>query len=207
MAGEKSSCLNTDAADVLTSQEPEREAESAAVSALISGSVETLWFGRSGTSEEPQERRPGSYVDTLADLLGHYCPGKADLVSVKPSHVMLSCPSERSCPTGNDNLRSSVRTSLYEPMLALASPASPALCLSHVTPSHRDSLIYERCLQCRRGQNGCLLPKATPSEIRDLSIQPEPPEASIRDRETAEEGKRPASQEPQASNQTGRLST
>uniref|UniRef100_A0A3B1JK49 Docking protein 7 n=1 Tax=Astyanax mexicanus TaxID=7994 RepID=A0A3B1JK49_ASTMX len=185
--GKKSASINTDAMESPTKQ---HETESSAPS-----SMQDLPCGSSETNQTLQERSPESYMDSLNDLLVHYSPGKSDTVSVKPS-LLLSHQPGHYCPPGNDNQRS-VRTSQYERMLALAlaSPTSPASTISHTTPSHRasHSSIYENCLQCRKGQGGCMLPKATPPENRCSLIQPETseqPETSISNKEATEEDKK-----------------
>lgn len=92
-----------------------------------------------------------------------------DTVSVKPR---LPDPVRLYCPPGKNSLRSA-QSGSYIPMAsALASPRCPSSCQVYTTiPSQHTSrsTIYENCLQCRKGQDGCMLPKAVPPVIGSLS--------------------------------------
>ncbi|KAL7841656.1 hypothetical protein SRHO_G00253470 [Serrasalmus rhombeus] len=185
--GEKSANLNADAMDTVTNQEQNPETESSAVPTVTSYSTEKLSFGNSNSNDRLQEGCPESYIVSWSDLTGHCCPGKADMVSVKP-YPMLSIPLGYYWPPGSDNLRT-VKTSMYEPMLSLSPAAQPSCRPHHATPTHdtSHSPIYENCLQCRKGQHGCMVPKATPPEFIGSLIQPDP---TISNGETAEEDKK-----------------
>lgn len=127
--------------------------------------TQSLSFASSGTNNTLQEGSPKSYIDSLSDLLGHYSPVRTDTVSIKPS---LPDPVGLYCPPGNNSL-GSAQSGSYIPMAsALASPQYPSPC--HVYPSNHTShsIIYENCLQCRKGWDGCLLPKAVPPVISSL---------------------------------------
>ncbi|KAI4890962.1 hypothetical protein NFI96_031546 [Prochilodus magdalenae] len=192
--GERSPSLNPDAMDIPTNQKQKHETESSLVSTMTSYSSEILSDGSADTNKKLQEGCPENHINNLSDLLGHCCPGPIDLVSVKPN-LLFSNPKEHFCPSGNDTL-SSIKNSMYEPMLAL-SPASLASCRpNQATSSHHTSVspIYENCLQCRKGLHGCMVPRANPLKIRGSLIQPEPPEASISNGEIAEEEKKQRSQ-------------
>lgn len=125
-------------------------------------------FTSSGTDNKLQEGSPKSYLDSLSDLLGHYSQGRMDTVSIKPR---LPDPVGLYCPPGNNSLRSA-RSGSYIPMAsAFASPQCPSSCQAYPTiPSHQTSrsTIYENCLQCRKGLDGCMLPKAVPPVISSL---------------------------------------
>ncbi|XP_017316306.1 protein Dok-7 isoform X4 [Ictalurus punctatus] len=73
---------------------------------------------------------------------------------------------------GNNSL-GSPQSGSYIPMAsALASPQCLSSCQVYPTVlSHHTSrsTIYENCLQCRKGQDGCMLPKAVPPVISSLS--------------------------------------
>ncbi|KAK2865757.1 hypothetical protein Q7C36_001813 [Tachysurus vachellii] len=124
-----------------------------------------LAFTSSGTENKLQKRSSKSYIDSLSDLLGHYSPGRTHTMSIKPS---LPDPVGLYCPPGNNSLGSD-QSGSYIPMAsALTSPQCPSLCQVYPTiPSHHTSrlTIYENCLQCRKGQDGCMLPKVVPSAI------------------------------------------
>ncbi|XP_060772990.1 protein Dok-7-like isoform X3 [Neoarius graeffei] len=126
-------------------------------------------FASSITDNKLQEGSPKSYIDNLSDLFRHYSQWKMDTVSIKPR---LPDPVRLYCPPGKNSLRSA-QSGSYIPMAsALASPRCPSSCQVYTTiPSQHTSrsTIYENCLQCRKGQDGCMLPKAVPPVIGSLS--------------------------------------
>lgn len=131
--------------------------------------TQSLSFANSGTSNKLQEGSPKSYIDSLSDLLGHYSLARTAAASIKPS---LPDPVGLYCPPGNNSL-GSAQSGSYIPMAsALASPQRPSSCQVYFTiPSHHTSrsTIYENCLQCRKGQDGCMMPKAVPPVSSSLS--------------------------------------
>ncbi|KAM9449747.1 protein Dok-7 isoform 2-T2 [Clarias gariepinus] len=156
-AGGKSTGLITDASTHTTNPEcnPEQDLSKQPLSS-------------SGADNKLQE---GNYMDSLSDLLGHYSSRRTVSVSVKPS---LFDPVGFSCPPRN-NSRGSGRAGSYIPMSsALASPQFPSSYqVFPIIPSHHTSrsTIYENCLQCRKGQGGCMLPKAV-SPARSSLLNP-----------------------------------
>ncbi|XP_058240108.1 protein Dok-7-like isoform X2 [Hemibagrus wyckioides] len=158
-AGGKSTGLISDASAHATNLEwnPQKDLPSQGLS-----------FTRSGTGNKLQEGSSKNYIDSLSDLLGHYSPGRTHTMSIKPS---LPDPVELYSPPGNNSL-GSAQSGSYIPMAsALASPQCPSLCQVYPTiPSHHTSrsTIYENCLQCRKGQHGCMLPKVVPPVISSL---------------------------------------
>ncbi|XP_053087092.1 protein Dok-7 isoform X1 [Pangasianodon hypophthalmus] len=131
-------------------------------------STQSLSFASSGTDNKLQEGSPKSYIDSLSDLLGHYSPGRTETVSIIPS---LPDSVRLYCPPGNNSL-GSAQSGSYIPMAStLTSPQCPSSCQVYpIIPSHptSHSTNYENCLQCRKGQDGCMLPKAVPAVISSL---------------------------------------
>ncbi|XP_046699253.1 protein Dok-7-like isoform X2 [Silurus meridionalis] len=125
----------------------------------------------SGTNNKLKKGSPKNYIDILSNLLGHYSPGRTKTVSIIPS---LDDPVGICCSSGKNGL-GSAQFGSYIPMAsALASPQCLASSQdSFSTPSHHSSrsTIYENCLQCRKGQDGCMLPRNVPSGISSLIHQ------------------------------------
>lgn len=136
--------------------------------------TQSLSFTGSGTNGKLQEGSPTSYIESLCDLLGHYSPARTDRVSIKPS---LPDPVGLYGPPWNNSI-GSAQSGSYIPMAsALASPQCPLSFQVYPTiPSHHTSrsTIYDNCLQCRKDQDGCMLPKTIHpviSTLRPLSGQ------------------------------------
>lgn len=158
-AGGKSTSLVSDASACATNQEWRPQTD------LLTQCL----YASSETNNKLQKGSPKGYIDSLSDLLGHYSPVRTDAVSIKPS---LHIPVGLYCPPGNNSL-GSVQSGSYIPMAsALASPQCLLSC--QVFPSHHTShsTIYENCLQCRKGQDGCMLPKSIPLVISSLIHPP-----------------------------------
>ncbi|XP_017316307.1 protein Dok-7 isoform X5 [Ictalurus punctatus] len=120
-------------------------------------------------TDKLQKGSPKSYIESLSDLLGHYSQGRTGIAPIIPSLPDLI---RLYCPPGNNSL-GSPQSGSYIPMAsALASPQCLSSCQVYPTVlSHHTSrsTIYENCLQCRKGQDGCMLPKAVPPVISSLS--------------------------------------
>ncbi|XP_076850015.1 uncharacterized protein LOC143498982 isoform X2 [Brachyhypopomus gauderio] len=159
-AGEKPAMLPTN-------QEQKNQTETSTASSLTNHNPRNPSF--------EEKRSPKGYTDSLSDLLGHYCPGDSDMVSVQPG---LTQTLQRCCLPGHSSTGAG-RTSLYEPMTSASAPhRSPAPWQPRLSsPSHHPSRspIYEKCLQCWTGHGACALPGPDDPARADTSGQEDEP--------------------------------